>query len=388
MTQQVDIVIVGAGMVGATLACALAERTNFSIFLIEATLADAIAEEAPYALRVSALNTQSQRLLTELGIWDLIPQQRLSPFEAMQVWEGGAELAFHAAETGTATLGHIVENQQLTQAALQRIKQYPQITFLCPVQLTNLQDNQLFFADYPPLSAKLIIAADGSHSTLRDWAGITTTGWQYGQHGLVCTVNTEYPHHATARQHFLPGGPLAFLPLAEPHCCSIVWSLPESEAIEIAALDAMAFNAKLAAAFDYRAGSVTVMSDRICFPLQLQHAQDYVQVGFALVGDAAHSVHPLAGQGVNLGLQDVIALTAVLQQAEQQQRDISSLHVLKKYQRRRLAENLLMQLGLDGFHRLFGATAKPVIWLRRTGMQQLDRLAPLKHFFMRQAAGR
>lgn len=388
MAQQVDIAIVGAGMVGATLACALAQKTDFSIALIEATETKVITEDAPYALRVSALNSQSQQLLTELGIWQRLPPQRLSPFETMQVWEGEAKLAFHAAEIGAATLGHIVENPQLTQAAMQRIQQLEQIQLICPAQLTDWQDNQLIFADHPPLTAKLVIAADGSHSLLRDWAGIETTGWQYGQQGLVCTVKTEMPHHAIARQHFLAGGPLAFLPLADPHCCSIVWSLPEKQANDMAAIDAMAFNEKLAAAFEYQAGAVSVISDRRCFTLQLQHARQYVKTGFALVGDAAHSVHPLAGQGVNLGFQDVIALTTILQQAEQQQRDISSLHVLKKYQRQRLAENLLMQLSLDGFHRLFGSNATPVIWMRRYGMQQINRLAPLKQFFMRHAVGR
>lgn len=388
MTETVDIAIVGAGMVGATLALSLAKNTSYSIALIESKVAKKLTAASPPALRVSAINIASQQFLADLDIWQQLITERLGPFDAMQVWEDErSTLFFDAAEIGVQTLGHIVENQHIQDAALQLIESHPQIRLMCPAELTALQQGQLKFMDQSALSAKLIIAADGSHSKLRAWADIQTRGWQYAQQGLVCVIETEFTHQRTARQIFLPDGPLALLPLAHPHQCSVVWSVSDEQATTLLEMNKLAFNEKLAMAFQYQAGSVSVISERASFPLALQHAKQYVKPGFVLVGDAAHQVHPLAGQGVNMGFQDAIALTELLQHACLQQRDISSLQFLKKYQRRRLADNLLMQFTLDGVHQLFNANFTPLVWTRRHAMHQLNRLEPLKRWLMQQAAG-
>ncbi|MEX0614980.1 MAG: FAD-dependent monooxygenase, partial [Methylophaga sp.] len=219
-------------------------------------------------------------------------------------------------------------------------------------------------------------------------AGIKSRAWAYHQQGLVAVVETEHPHQQCARQHFLPGGPLAFLPLNNPHQCSIVWSLPDTEAEHQKNVDDLAFCEQLASAFDFRLGSVQLLSERAAFPLNLQHAEMYVKPGLALVGDAAHSVHPLAGQGVNLGFQDAKVLADILLKAHQQGRPLGSLHTLKKYQRARLAENTLMQLSMDGLNRLFANQFPGLAGIRQLGLKQVNRLSFIKNMLIKQAAGR
>jgi 2-octaprenylphenol hydroxylase len=388
MNNDYDVIIVGGGMVGTTFALLLAKQTDLKIALIEAYLPAKIAIDDAPLQRVSAINPASQQILGEINVWQTLYPSRLGPFEKMQVWEtSGSDLQFSAADIGVDYLGHIVENQHIQQQTLAAAQKHPQIDVICPAQPQYYQPGQLTLDNGQTLTAELIVAADGARSILREQAGIESRGWAYKQHGLVATIHTENPHQKTAWQRFLPGGPLAFLPLNDAHLCSIVWSLPTEQAEHFKALDKTSFELQLAETFEYRLGKVELVSERASFPLALSHAKEYVKPGFALLGDAAHTIHPLAGQGVNIGLQDAKALAEVIAWASQNQRQIGSLHTLKKYQRHRLAENLQMQFTMDGFHRLFTQTASPISWLRTIGMRQVNKSQWLKNRIMRQAIG-
>ena len=388
MKTDYDVIIIGGGMVGTTFSLLLAQQTGLHIALIEARLPEKLAVDDAPLQRVCAINPASQQLLEAVNIWPVLYPERLGPFEKMQVWEtADSNLYFNAADIGEAYLGHIVENQHIQQQAIALAQINPQIEFICPAQPQHYQAGQITLDNGEILTADLIVAADGARSLLREHATIQTRGWSYQQHGLVATVHTEKPHQQTAWQRFLPGGPLAFLPLNNAHLCSIVWSLPSEQAEQFKAIDKLSFEAQLAEAFEHRLGNVELISERASFPLALAHAREYVKPGFALLGDAAHTIHPLAGQGVNLGLQDARALAEVIAWAVQHERQIGSLHTLKKYQRRRLADNLLMQFSMDGFHRIFTQSSPALGWLRRMGMQQVNHSQWLKNRFMQQAIG-
>lgn len=388
MNPDYDVIIVGGGMVGTTFGLLLAQQTELNIALIEAYQPDKLAANDLPLQRVSAINPSSQTILNQVSIWSGLFPTRLGPFDKMQVWETPeSNLYFDAAEIGVPFLGHIVENQHIQQQAMSLANAHPQIAVICPAQPQHYQAGKITLEDGRAISAKLVVAADGARSILREQAGIQSRGWAYQQHGLVATIRTEKPHQHTAWQHFMPGGPLAFLPLNDPHLCSIVWSLPTDKAEQMKTIDKQQFESELTKAFDHRLGQVKLVSQRASFPLALSHAKEYVKSGFALVGDAAHTIHPLAGQGVNIGLQDAKALADVVTWAVQNHREIGSLHTLKKYQRQRLAENLLMQFSMDGFHRLFTQSNAAISGLRTNGMQQVNKFQWLKNRFMLKAIG-
>jgi 2-octaprenylphenol hydroxylase len=238
------------------------------------------------------------------------------------------------------------------------------------------------------LQAPLVVGADGSRSPTRHMAGIQTRGWAYEQTAVVATVQTGDSHRRTAWQRFLPTGPLAFLPLPDPHLCSIVWSTTPQQAAELLAMPEPDFLSALHQAFGDRLGSMVQLHDqRGAFPLRLQHAEHYCRPGYVLVGDAAHTVHPLAGQGVNLGLADVATLAEVLVEARPGQRQPGELGALRAYERWRKGDNLSMMFTFDGFKRLFGSDMAALTWLRNGGLSLVDRLAPIKHTMMRYSLG-
>ena len=387
MTTHFDIIIVGGGMVGVTLANALAEQELLSIAVIEAHIPSHITESDPPDLRVSALTRVSENLFKNLAIWPQLIPSRISPFTDMDVWETSSNhLQFDSANIGEPLLGYIIENRHLQQACLARCKQHKNITFLCPAKPISRSDKTITLEDGRHLTADLIVAADGAQSQLRQWANIETHGWDYKQTAIVCTVTTERPHQHTARQRFLHEGPLAFLPLADPHQCSIVWSNSTKEAELLCQLDDDKFKNTLSKAFEHKLGEITNISQRASFPLKLRHADHYVENGFALVGDAAHTIHPLAGQGVNIGLLDAAALADMVLEAYEKGRDIGNLHTLNKYQRRRKADNIAMQLSMDAFKRLFGCELAPIRWARRFGLRTVNQSNVLKKLFMHEAS--
>lgn len=388
-SQQFDVVIVGGGMVGATLAVALAAEAKLKIALVEARLPQAIQPDDPYDLRVSALTRSSETILRKLGIWSQLPAKRLSAFTDMRVWESAeSELHFNSADMGEPWLGHLLENRLLQSASLAQCKRLPNITLFSPAQPVQYAPRQLTLDDGTTLDAKLIVAADGAQSKLRDWAGIAFKGQSYQQQGLVCTITTEHSHQHTAWQRFLPEGPLALLPLPDTHQCSIVWSLSSASTEQLIALTDSKFIEELHQACEHKLGVITSVSQRAAFPLQRQHAERYIDTGLALVGDAAHIIHPLAGQGVNLGLLDAATLAEVVLNAYEHGRDIGSLHTLQKYQRQRHADNLLMQFSMDMLKHVFGNSLSPLSWLRKAGLRQINRSTWLKNLFMHQAASR
>lgn len=386
MTQH--IVIVGGGMVGSALALALGQIAGLRVSLIEAHPPVALSADSSPDLRVSAINPSSQQWLEQLGVWHALMEDRLGPFERMQVWSGRhGQLAFDAADIGAPWLGQIVENRHLQQAAFQQLKQQPEIALLCPATPTRLEEQTLHLDDGRTLQADLIVAADGAQSRIREWADIPVSRRDYGQQGLVCQISTRHSHQQTARQRFLKDGPLAFLPLADPHQCSIVWSLPDPQAKNLLQQPVADFKKALMEAFELPPDEITDVSERAAFPLFAQHAGQYVKPGIVLVGDAAHSVHPLAGQGVNIGFRDAATLTAIITEAVHSKRSVGSLHTLRKYERRRRGDNLVMQETLSALNALFSSSLPGVGPLRELGLRLVDHNQLLKRCFMRQAAG-
>jgi len=389
MNTHYDIAIVGGGMVGATLALALSQHAAFRIALIEANATATLSADAPYDLRVSALTKSSEVILQNLNIWSQLPTQRLSAFTDMRVWETSAsELHFNSADMGEPRLGHLLENRVLQQTCLTACKQKSNIDLISPAKPVSYEPYELTLDNGQHINAQLIVAADGAQSLLREWSGIAQKGWTYQQKGLVCTATTQHSHQHTAWQRFLTEGPLAFLPLPDVHQSSIVWSLNTDTADRLLDVSDKAFIDELNNAFEHKLGQITAVSKRAAFPLQLRHAEAYIQPGLALVGDAAHTIHPLAGQGVNIGLLDAATLSEVVIHAASHGRDIGSLHTLQKYQRQRRADNVLMQLSMDMLKRVFTSQLTPIKWVRQAGLKHVNSSTWLKNVFMQQAASR
>jgi 2-octaprenylphenol hydroxylase len=389
--RDYDIVIVGAGMVGAALVCALG-GARLRVALIEA---QPFSHEWPadsFDQRVSAITRASQNIFTSLGVWEDMCAARISPYRDMHVWDatGNGVIHFDSADIGEPVLGHIIENRVIQSALLKRVAALDTVELITPASVASF-DVQ---ADHVEVSldngriinAALIVGADGGRSPLRELAGIKVSGWSYKQEAVVARIETSASHQQTAWQRFMPDGPLAFLPLSDGSS-SIVWSTSPEHARELLAMDDSSFLDALQKSFGDKLGSMLGCGPRARFPLRMQHARQYTQPRLALVGDAAHTIHPLAGQGVNLGLADAAALAEVLVQAHRQHRDIGEHRVLRRYERWRKGDNLTMITSMESFKRLFGSRTPLVRWLRNTGLRLTDKLGPAKNMIMRQAMG-
>jgi len=397
-SQHADVVIVGAGMVGSALALALS-GSDLQITLLDATplaAAPAFNPQSRFSPRVSALSAASQKLLEELGAWQGIVSRRTCPYSAMQVWDGNGsgQIEFSAASLHTDVLGYIVENSVVQEALLECLQNSP-VHLLGNAPLAALKQTtsgwQLTLASGEHLQAALLLAADGGKSKVRELAGFAVREWDYLHQAIVTNVYCEKPHQYCARQRFTDDGPLAFLPLAngtDEHWCSIVWSVVPDEAARLMALEDEAFCQALSRAFEYRLGTVEKTDKRLCIPLRQRHARRYVKPALALLGDAAHCIHPLAGQGVNLGFLDVAALSKTLLAAQAAGETLGSLRVLGRYERQRMPHNLAMMAAMEGFERLFQADALPLRWLRGQMLSRADHLPFIKNWFARQALGR
>jgi len=397
-TNDAEVIIVGGGLVGATLAALLGEA-GMTVDMLDARPSALDAEavgRGEAAARVSAITPVSERLLTHLGTWQWAAERRVTPYRGMQVWdgEGSGEIRFHADEAGVSVLGHIVENEVLLAALEHRLAELPSVRCHYGAWLSALQTpargRRLVLADGRRRWAPLVVAADGARSQLRELAGIAMSSRDTGQAALVTTVRTDRPHGGVARQVFLPTGPLAFLPLTlddGPHYCSIVWSTTPAEAERLAALPAAELGEALRQAFGDSLGAVAVVGAVHRFPLVQRHAEHYVEPGLALVGDAAHSIHPLAGQGVNLGFMDAAVLAEELIEARRRGVAPGDVRILARYARRRRGDNATMLALMDAFRRLFGAGHPALRLARNLGLSGVDRLTPLKRLMMRQAVG-
>jgi len=404
MSEQTpfDILVVGGGMVGSALALGLS-RQGWNVALVEGSDRKSLLEQpgaasqvSDFDPRVSAISIASQRLLEDLGVWTDITAGRHCPYQAMTVWDGDGtgRIQFEAAELRAPALGSIIENSRVVRALFAALADST-VELIDGVKVTGWQQDTatrgIRLEDGRTLSARLVVAADGGQSRLRQWVGLPTREWDYNQQAIVCTVRTSQSHRFTAWQRFSPTGPLAFLPLltesGDEHFCSIVWSQDTEEARRLMALDDSAFRMELERAIERELGAVEVVSRRYAFPLRQRHAKEYIATGFALVGDAAHTIHPLAGQGANLGYGDVRALLDELSRARKAGLSPDNELTLARYQRRRKGENLAMMAAMEGFKQLFGRDELTVRWLRNTGMRWLNQLGPIKNRIAAEAMG-
>ena len=409
--QSYDVVIVGGGMVGATLACALA-KTSYRVAVVEGQpLENLKAIKSPeenqderlidhYDPRVSALTVASQTFLDNMGVWSRITDKRVSPYQEMKVWDGDgtASIEFSAAELYQPALGHIVENSVTIASVYEQLEANSAVTLLTGERISKveLQGNTpvLRLDSGLAINASLIVAADGANSLIRKVSGLPTREWDYQHHAIVATVKTERPNEQTAWQRFMSTGPLAFLPLADhnaasdnSHYSSIVWSSDPERTKTMMALSDEAFCEELGRAFENRLGNIESVSKRYSFPLRQRHAKQYVTSNIALVGDAAHTIHPLAGQGVNLGLQDVAVLADELIKGSRRGLKANDALMLKRYQRRRMGPNLAMMGLMEGFKQLFAQDSLTARLLRNTGMRWLNGQTFLKNQVVSQAMG-
>jgi len=399
--REFDVIVVGAGMVGSLFALLLlqdAAAQGLRVAIIDGERSTLPAADAPFDLRVSALTRASEALIARAGCGDALISQRHCHFTDMHVWDadGTGDVHFSASDAGASHLGTLIENRILQAVLADKLfattsARAAGLTVLCPARVQRLTRElsgwQVMLADGQCLRTPLLIGADGVQSRVRAAAGISVQTRDYGQHGLVCTVSTEHPHQATAWQRFLPQGPLAFLPLADPQQCSIVWTLPSAELPELLALNDTDFAARLGIAFEHRLGAITAVGPRAAFPLQARHAERYTQDGLALIGDAAHSIHPLAGQGLNLGLLDAAALADEMLAALRSGLPAGHARALSRYSRQRRGDNGLMLHAMTGFERLFASDDLHLRILRNAGMRLFDRSGPLKTAVMRAAMG-
>jgi 2-octaprenylphenol hydroxylase len=396
MEMRADVLIVGAGMVGSALALALKD-SGLEILLLDGSPLSVkpFDPQAAFEPRVSALSAASQRILERLGVWGGISARRASPYRDMQVWDGSGtgQIHFSAASVHAEVLGHIVENRVVQDALLERLHDCD-MGLLANARLEQMRrsgdDWLLTLADGRKLRAPLVIAADGANSAVRRLAGCATREWDYLHHAIVTSVRSSQPHQMTAWQRFTDDGPLAFLPLerdGQQDWCSIVWSTTPEQAQRLMLLEEDEFCRELERAFEGRLGTVLSADSRLCVPLRQRHAKRYVAEGLALIGDAAHTIHPLAGQGVNLGFLDAAVLAEELLHARERGERLADVRVLSRFERRRMPHNLGLMAAMEGFERLFQADSLALRWLRNTGLKSVEQMPEAKALFVRQALG-
>jgi 2-octaprenylphenol hydroxylase len=375
-------------MVGATLACALA-KGGLRIGIVEAYEPRPFDSENDYELRVSAISPGSEKILAALQVWPLIEQSRFCAYRQMYVWDaaGWGEIHFDAAEIGESHLGHIIENRVIQGALVERLRSFENITMFCPDSVqaidVGVDSVEVVLAGGARLESKLIVGADGFNSRIRSLSGIGFQVHSYTQDAVVANVSTEFSNSGIAWQRFLPSGPLAFLPLANGNS-SIVWSTTRDQAKQLLKVGDDRFCEMLSEAFDFKLGRIESTSPRASFPLRGGQAETYVVPRIALIGDAAHSIHPLAGQGVNLGFKDAATLADVLLESRH---DIGSLRILRRYQRARLGDNVITMRAMEGFNDLFANDMVPMALLRNTGLLITNAASPVKRYLMRRAMG-
>ena len=389
MKQEFDVVIVGGGMVGAAVACCLGD-SGLSVAVIEAQVSENFIPEQPHDLRVSALSIASRNILETVGAWQGVVSKRFCPFKRMRVWETAGDTTFNSDDIRYPELGYIVENRVTQLALLERLVDFKNIKLLMPQTISKINYNghssELVLADGAVLQAKLLVAADGGASRVRQSVGLGVTSWDYNQHALVIYVETAYPQQDITWQRFVPSGPQAFLPLSGNYG-SLVWYQSPDEVRRLQGLSYEDLKAELIATFPDCLGEIKQILGVASFPLKRQHAQSYVKQGVVLVGDAAHMINPLAGQGVNIGLLDAAALAEVLVEAHTKGKNIADLTVLKRYESMRRTENLKMMTLMDVFYKSFSNDILPVKVIRNLGLGLAQRLTPVRNKAMKAAMG-
>jgi 2-polyprenylphenol 6-hydroxylase len=388
--KNTEIAVVGGGLVGQTTALLLAQA-GITVVVIDPVTPLPVRDD-PYDLRTYALTPASRRILTHIGVWNALDQARVTAFSGMQVWDAarGGELAFAADLVPPATaLGYIVEQSNLLAAAQRAMQAQTRIAGLGG-QVTGVTEGDddcvVHLGDGREIRARVVLACDGADSPVRELAGIACADHDYGQHAVVANVTTTLPHAGIARQRFIAEGPLAFLPLPPTDMCAVVWTTTSENAAWATRCHDEEFCAALTSAFDQRLGTVTASSRRVAFPLRRRHATTYCRGRVALVGDAAHVIHPLAGQGLNLGLLDAACVAEVLTDSPRGALQHPQ-SLLRRYARTRRGDNLAMLTLTDKLNRLFTAREPWLTWLRNTGMVGLNRAHALKRLLAAHAMG-
>ncbi len=385
MTQEFDIAICGGGLVGATLALALAD-SPLRVAMIEGRQPAPPTGEA-WDSRIYAVSPRNRHLLQQLGAWQRLPLDRIGNVQDMRVrGDAGGTLHFSAVDVGSDELATIIENSTLQTAIWSALADRGNVSLLCPARPQGVEWGQqaatLILEDGQTLKTRLLVAADGAESWLRQQAGIGISQAPYEQQGVVANFECSRPHGFVARQWFRQDGVLAWLPLPGNRI-SIVWSTHDAKAAELKALPADALCEAVAAAGGRELGELRLITPAAGFPLRLTHVKSLVSPRLALIGDAAHTVHPLAGQGVNLGFQDARVLADVLLGAGR--RDPGDYLLLRRYERARREDVMMMQAVTHGLDRLFRPQQAPVAWLRNAGLTLTDKMGPLKRLLIRQA---
>ena len=385
-----DVLIVGGGLSGLTLACLLGQR-GLNLACIDQS--DPV--QKPKDLRTTAISFGSREILERAGVWDKIAQT--CPIEDIEILDGSSSvlLEFLSSEVENKAFGWIVDNHDLKCALMARLKQLKTVTHIAPatVQKFDVQHDHasVTLENGESLKAKLIVGADGRNSFVRKYMGVRTRQWSYGQRAVICTAQHQNPHGNVAVEHFWPQGPFAILPMEDDengaHRSSVVFTEHGPEKHSLTKLTHQEFEAALAARFPRRYGDVKLVGRRIAYPLGLVHAQSYIAPRCVLVADAAHGIHPIAGQGLNLGFRDLGALDEILGAAHESGQNIADESLLETYQRRRRPDNMAMAAVTDGLNRLFSNNIFPVRVLRRAGLRLVSHIPPAKQFFMKQAMG-
>ena len=387
--QQCDIAIIGGGMVGA-LAAALLAPTGLTIRVVEAKRPTEFSPEQPRDLRVSAISATSVALLEQAGAWDTIQGMRAWPYQRLEAYEWqGFHTEFSAASAGCEYLGYMVENRLIQLGLWQVLAQYPNVILDCPNGLEALRQTEegtlLTLTHGQPLNTRLVLACDGAESFTRQLAGIGISAWDYGQQCMLISIAADQLESDLTWQQFTPHGPRAFLPLGKDEGC-LVWYDQKERIQTLAKLDNEALAEQVAMHFPARMGNFNVLS-KGSFALRRRHANQYVKGRVVLLGDAAHTINPLAGQGVNLGFKDVSAIVDLVNQGVAAQLDIGSVARLARYQRRRRPDNLLMQATMDVCYHAFSNDILPLKILRNLSLMAAQHSGPLKTRVMKYAMG-
>ncbi len=389
-SQQIfDVVVVGAGMIGAATALGLAQE-GWKVALLDHQPPQSYDTQSQPDVRVSAISCASVDLFKQLGAWDAVLQMRSAPYRRLETWEqNDSNLVFDAQSLGLPELGYMVENRILQLALWQQFEKYPNLTLLCPAVLQSMQWQKVGWlvtlVDGMKMAARLIVGADGARSQVRQMAGIGSRGWQYRQSCMLITVKTEQPQQDMTWQQFFPSGPRAFLPLFD-QWASLVWYDKPARIRQLQTMSMAQLEQEIFQAFPVRLGKVTPVAAG-SFPLTRHHANRYVREGLVLLGDAAHTINPLAGQGVNLGYRDVNTLLDVLVKARELTEQWDSLEVLKRYQRRRMPDNLMMQAGMDLFYTVFSNELPGLKVARNLALMAAQRASVIKKAVLKYALG-
>ncbi len=389
MEYDYDIAIVGGGIVGLTLACALKD-SGLRVVLIEAKPHSVAAKKG----QAYAVHLLSGWIFDGIGVWDkILPQIATCRQVCLSDADYPDVVEFQLSDLGTEALVYVAEHQALLTPLQDLLQECPNVSYLCPVEVVKTQYEPdgveialLIGTKSRTIRTRLLVAADGARSRIRTWAGIKTRGWQYWQSCIVAFVKPEKPHNDTAYERFWPSGPFAILPLPGNRC-RIVWTAPHEEAKALVALDDERFLAELNRRYGDQMGQLELEGDRFIFSVQLMQSDHYVVPRLALIGDAAHCCHPVGGQGLNMGIRDAAALAQVLQSAHESGEDIGNLQVLKRYERWRKQENLTILGFTDFLDRIFSNNWLPLVVVRRLGLWMLQRVRPLKIFALKLMTG-